>query len=267
LSSSPWLIAFTAWELLASDRTIDAAVRTHGQAPGSVVFYPLILVPVILGLRGAERRIGARSSSRWSIDARWHDDRAAWFAVPLLAVAAGFVQPLAQAVTHASTPLPEPILGRPTTYMVAYFVAAAVMAPVAEELLFRGLLLGWLLRHWSAWLAVVATSALFAAAHILFMHYRADGLASTFLSGMVLGWLRVSTGRVFPGMVLHATFNGLIIALADLGDVGNAAGFAVVVFLALTGLLSAVRSLPQKGRLAPGTPTVYGDGGPARGHR
>jgi membrane protease YdiL (CAAX protease family) len=53
---------------------------------------------------------------------------------------------------------------------------------------------------------------LFGAAHGLIV-----GLPILAFFGIVLGWLRVRTDSVFPGMMLHATFNGIALIVAISG--------------------------------------------------
>ena len=42
------------------------------------------------------------------------------------------------------------------------------------------------------------------------------GLAVLSIFGVTLGWLRRQTGSVYPGMVVHALFNGAALAAAVL---------------------------------------------------
>jgi len=94
---------------------------------------------------------------------------------------------------------------------VAFFLVVTLLAPVVEELTYRGLGIT-VLEPWGAALAVVVTGLLFGAAHGLIV-----GLPILAFFGVVLGWLRVRTGSVFPGMLLHATFNGIALIAAVSG--------------------------------------------------
>ena len=90
----------------------------------------------------------------------------------------------------------------------ANFVVVAVVAPVVEELTYRGL--GFtLLERYGQWLAIVATAILFGASHGLI-----EGLAVLTVFGIGIGWLRSRTESVYPGMLFHAGFNGLALVLA-----------------------------------------------------
>ena len=80
----------------------------------------------------------------------------------------------------------------------------AIITPFAEELLFRGFILGMLIKRYSDTQAIVISSAIFAIAH----EPIAMGLA--FGGGLLYGWARIRTGSVLPGMLAHAIWNGFI---------------------------------------------------------
>lgn len=86
---------------------------------------------------------------------------------------------------------------------VAFFVVVTLIAPAVEEMTYRGLGISLLL-PWGALLAVGVTGILFGAAHGLIV-----ALPILTVFGLVVGWLRVRTDSIYPGMVLHGTFNGI----------------------------------------------------------
>ena len=83
-----------------------------------------------------------------------------------------------------------------------------IVAPIVEELTFRGLGIAVLAR-WGSLVALVGTSVAFAAAHGL-----VDGFPALFLFGAAVAFLRLRTGSLYPGMLLHGTFNALALAVA-----------------------------------------------------
>jgi uncharacterized protein len=89
---------------------------------------------------------------------------------------------------------------------LAFAAVATLAAPVVEELTFRGLGFA-LLEPYGKWTAIVATGVLFGVWHGLIV---ALPVLATF--GVLLGWLRWSTGSVYPSIALHAIFNGIAIA-------------------------------------------------------
>jgi uncharacterized protein len=98
----------------------------------------------------------------------------------------------------------------PPDWTVYGFNASAVVigAPLAEELTFRGL--GYsLLERYGAWVAIVGSALAWALAHGLL-----EAFPLIFALGIGLGFLRRVTGSIVPGMLLHATFNGIALVAA-----------------------------------------------------
>jgi CAAX protease family protein len=84
-------------------------------------------------------------------------------------------------------------------------VVVAVIAPIVEELIFRGM--GYsLLERYGRWLAIAVVGIAFGLAHGL-----VDALPLLVALGAGLAWLRSKTGSVFPGMATHAIFNGIAV--------------------------------------------------------
>lgn len=88
-------------------------------------------------------------------------------------------------------------------YVLA-FITLVVVAPVAEEILFRGYLFGRLKKYVPIWVAVLATSVLFGLIH------GAWNLAlDTFALSIVLCVLRQTTGSLWAPILLHMTKNSI----------------------------------------------------------
>ncbi len=92
-----------------------------------------------------------------------------------------------------------------------------VWQPVFEEILFRGLIQGQLLRRsWGqrAWLHIsganVTTSLLFVAAHMV-MNPPLFAL-TVLVPSLLYGYFREHCNSVYPSIVLHAAYNGFVIA-------------------------------------------------------
>ncbi|MDI3269745.1 MAG: CPBP family intramembrane metalloprotease [Bacillota bacterium] len=92
--------------------------------------------------------------------------------------------------------------------IVALFLSAGLMAPLGEELLYRGLLLDFL-RPWGTWGAAFLSSVAFAFAH---------GLWTLFLPllaiGLILAFLRLRGGTLWFSITAHALFNLASLSLA-----------------------------------------------------
>lgn len=95
----------------------------------------------------------------------------------------------------------------PALFVVAT-ARAVVLAPLAEELLFRGSLFGWLRLRLGAAATIVLTAALFAAIHLMPVL-----LPLGFASGLAAGWVRERTASTTPILLVHVLNNvGLVIA-------------------------------------------------------
>ena len=100
----------------------------------------------------------------------------------------------------------------PAMFAVSLAVMAG-LAPLVEELVFRGLLYGWLSR-WGTVVAWIVSSLAFAAAHLEPAH-----VILVLPLGLWFGWLRRRTDSLWPSLVAHMTNNGLAVVAAALLDV------------------------------------------------
>jgi membrane protease YdiL (CAAX protease family) len=95
-------------------------------------------------------------------------------------------------------------------------VLAVVIAPVVEEMLFRGLI-QTTLRSYSGrpWLSIAVAAALFASMHLDFQHWEyVTHLPALFILAMGLGYAYEHSGSLFRPIFMHALFNGITILAA-----------------------------------------------------
>jgi len=85
-------------------------------------------------------------------------------------------------------------------------LGVAFLAPLVEELLFRGLLLRSLLRKTTPVMAVVISSAVFAGAHLLDPN-TAPLMAPLLLLAVISGIRAVRSGELSQSILLHVGFN------------------------------------------------------------
>ncbi|MGH0031522.1 MAG: CPBP family intramembrane glutamic endopeptidase [Myxococcota bacterium] len=95
----------------------------------------------------------------------------------------------------------------PLLLLDAHAAALLLVVPLLEELLYRERLLGALRDRFGPVVAVVGSSALFAAAHL-----DPRALASALAGGLVCGALVLRTGSLALAVGLHAGWNGLALA-------------------------------------------------------
>ena len=84
-------------------------------------------------------------------------------------------------------------------------VAIAILAPVVEEILFRGILLHRWAARWGSTTGVVVSSALFAILHIEFIGH--------FVFGVTMAMLYVRTRSLWAPIAAHVLNNSLVMAL------------------------------------------------------
>jgi len=90
-------------------------------------------------------------------------------------------------------------------WLVPMAVAAILIAPAGEEIMFRGFLYrGWARAERSAGPAIVVISALWAGLHV---QYDWTGVLQIFVIGLFLGWMRLRSGSTLLTFILHALFN------------------------------------------------------------
>ncbi len=88
--------------------------------------------------------------------------------------------------------------------LILAFVSLVVVAPVAEEVLFRGYLLGKLRKRAPLWIAILVTSLTFA-----IVHFAWNVGIDVFVLSIVLCVLRVMTGTLWAPIMLHMLKNGI----------------------------------------------------------
>ena len=222
-----WGIAAFRWrrgERLLGPRA-PITVAEWGAAAGAAVWFATMLIrppedaasPALWSTgRAAVAAVGA--GIVWSVAARstgeprrtLTDDFRDGVVAVLLAlppVAVALLLPWPERTVAGSNPLV--ILFADGPWPVAALVAfgAVALAPVGEELLFRGLFLGSLRKAGvPAAAAILGTAALFAVVH------PPQDWASLFVLACVLGWCRERTGSVRPAIVAHALFNALMLS-------------------------------------------------------
>ena len=116
------------------------------------------------------------------------------------------------------TPTGEPV------GLVANLITAALVAPIGEEIIFRGVATTAWVRSLGVRQGIVRGALFFAIAHILTTTATSasNGLALAIVAfaarvpvALVLGWVFVRRGSIYASIGLHAAFNGILIVLAD----------------------------------------------------
>ena len=115
-------------------------------------------------------------------------------------------------------------------------LSVAVVAPVVEEFIFRGLIMNRLSRVMPGWLAVVLSAAVFGACHghpVWFTY--------AFVLGAVFGFIDLRAGSIWPSILGHAAFNAFGQVTAFLPETEEGTEFVVFLgVLLVAGILGVL---------------------------
>ena len=144
------------------------------------------------------------------IDCNWR----VWLSVGLSIVGLVImVSELSKAVIYV-LPMPEAmqdffrkLIGKETSYLSALFTVALV-APLVEEVLYRGIILRGLLAHRTPNWAIFWSAILFAAFHLIPWQFPVS-----FILGIVFAWWVIQTGSLWPAILGHTLNNFLVVTL------------------------------------------------------
>lgn len=113
----------------------------------------------------------------------------------------------AMGITPPENALTE-LLEKPNLLLLlANVFLIAVVAPIIEETLFRGILFAGLRNYFGIWTAIIISATIFSA-----LHLEVVGFVPRFALGVGLGYLYVKSGSIYPSMSLHS-LNNLIAVL------------------------------------------------------
>lgn len=188
-----------------STKTSRDEVYSWSGFAGGIIFYALWLVLLLAIAVDRVDLLALRRPRSWG--------RAAGLAlaaigVIYLASALVSVLPLPQSPSSEQGLTPTHWEPRHAAAFAANVALFAVVAPFVEELMFRGVGQS-LLRMLGRWPSIVAVGVLFGVTHGLL-----EALLVLIPFGIALAYVRDRTESVYPGMVVHAIFNGAALALS-----------------------------------------------------
>jgi uncharacterized protein len=114
-------------------------------------------------------------------------------------------------ISLAETPDPS-ILPHHWAQLPLALLLIVILAPICEELLFRGLLLDWLRQKMNVWIAASILSVIFSLLHLNPFSLGAVGWLAffdRFLIGISASALAIKYRSLWPSFTLHATVNGI----------------------------------------------------------
>ncbi len=126
---------------------------------------------------------------------------AGFFLVPLgFALFILLRQTVRPEVSASATALPDLTV----IHALALLLYGGFIAPIAEELLFRGVLFGWLRQRFSFWPAAALSALAFGLVHLRF-----EAIVVTGLIGIVLAYFYERTRSLATAILVHQTYNSL----------------------------------------------------------
>ncbi|MBA3381892.1 MAG: CPBP family intramembrane metalloprotease [Actinobacteria bacterium] len=197
-----------AGRLDGSEPPDDIAFR-YAYALGALVQYGVMLGILLLIARGLPVRefFALRRPASW-----WKAAGLAAAALVAIWIVGAALAPFLDA-TEEQGLVPDEFDSSRVGAFVAFFVVVAFVAPVVEELTYRGLGFS-LLAPYGVTVAILLTGVLFGLAHGLLI-----ALPVLTFFGIAVGWLRARTHSIYPSIALHSLFNGtaLILSVSGVG--------------------------------------------------
>tara|TARA_Y100000768_G_C23844299_1_gene617696 strand:+ start:20 stop:811 length:792 start_codon:yes stop_codon:yes gene_type:complete len=124
-------------------------------------------------------------------------------------------------IIHKFIPPPEYIIDlgeimRPDSTLgyIFLFLAVVIVAPIGEEIVFRGFLQKFLEKFWGDITRAVLVTSLFFA----MIHFNPFWTIQIYMLGVILGFLSWKTNSVIPSILLHIVNNGSAFILTNIAE-------------------------------------------------
>ena len=96
--------------------------------------------------------------------------------------------------------------------LTGVFLKVAVVAPIVEELIFRGLIFNGFRKNYNGFVAVFMSALLFS-----LFHLNPWQMPATFVLGLLLGWLMLRTNNILVAIIGHSINNSLVLLTVTYG--------------------------------------------------
>jgi membrane protease YdiL (CAAX protease family) len=199
-------LAITAYGQFLWGMLVLANLRFHPELPWAAIAMAGLLTFLILYLSGFGWPRSTSVARRRLL--RWNSIPLPVFGWAVLTgimadIAMGGVWIAVSDLVHIPPGATPKMTGVPLATVVSFLVMGSLAAPLSEEAAFRGYAQGILERAWQ-WVpaAIVGSSILFAAAHIL-QGLSVPKLSLYFLTGLIFGTLAYLTNSLYASMVVH----------------------------------------------------------------
>ena len=202
--------AFThKWQHL----TTDALNKQFSRDTFYLVFVQLAAYIFLIAFMGlltwTRHRLSLPEAISWNAPSA----RLAWYAVAggiALALVSDIGDVVLSPWTPKSLPITEMFKDRPSALLLAAF--GILIAPLVEEIMFRGFLYPALARFTGMMPSIVITGALFALLHGTQLSFSWAPLLLIFIVGLALTTVRAKTNSVALCVIVHMTYNFILLA-------------------------------------------------------
>jgi membrane protease YdiL (CAAX protease family) len=210
--------------VLGSSTLPDYIVRLIGVTLQAAVFIGIVRLTVVDSQALSWREMGWRRPGAMAIRDLTFGGLLALPVIGLTSIVAAVVVQLFQVVPEAPLPATGLAVG-----LAVQLLAGAIIAPIAEETVFRGFAISAWERTVGARGAIVRASVLFALAHVL--NVTADnsgqaiglivvGFTTRLPVALALGWLFVARRSIWAPLGLHIAFNAILLVIGELAVAG-----------------------------------------------
>jgi hypothetical protein len=184
----------------------ELATNTRVIIGAQAAAYPVVILCLVVLVRSRTRERFAKAI-HWN----WPGISAPWFMVMGAALAV-VVESLSRYLPiPKSLPMDKYFNDAASAYLMAAF--GVTLAPLLEELFFRGMLYPVLKRVTGVAVAVVLTAAAFASIHGTQLGYAWGPILSIFVVGLVFTLTRVRTNSVASSFLMHVGYNSALFTL------------------------------------------------------
>jgi membrane protease YdiL (CAAX protease family) len=210
--------------VLGSSTLPDYIVRLVGVTLQAVVFIGIVRLTVVDSQALSWRQMGWRRPDTTATRDLTFGALLALPVIGLTSIVAEVVVQLFQVVPEAPLPPTGVAVG-----LAVQLLAGAIIAPIAEETVFRGFAISAWERTVGVRGAIVRASVLFALAHVL--NVTADnsgqaiglivvGFTTRLPVALALGWLFVARRSIWAPLGLHIAFNAILLIIGELAVAG-----------------------------------------------
>ena len=116
----------------------------------------------------------------------------------------------------SQTPIEKLLSSAKSLYLFALF--GIVVAPIFEEIIFRGFLFNVFEELANSKAAIPATASLFAMLHAFQLYGNWGAVFMIFAVGCVLAGIRERSGSLIPGLIVHTAYNSTLFGMYAIGS-------------------------------------------------